>query len=226
MIMRRLISFLFLLIFSSAYARTPKEAMERVKVINAPFNATRMAIDGVLGCSIEVDEGVLSRKIYSNAQLTEWWDMKDSSDNEYYCSLQFDNPSHKNNYFYISLNDNGDFWTRILASVDPDGNIADYIDACVLSDSKFGIAAVMNYRIAANGDVIISRIVPTSSTSIPLGDLKDFHGYRQDTTYRLDQNGKFEIVDIVRFVPQLYTAQMLSARDYHVWNRYEVIAEQ
>ena len=200
--------------------------MERVKVINAPFNATRMAIDGVLGCSIEVDEGVLSRKIYSNAQLTEWWDMKDSSDNEYYCCVQFDNPSHKNNYFYISLNDNGDFWTCILASVDPEGNIADYIDARVLSGSKFGIAAVMNYRIAANGDVIISRIVPTSTTSIPLGYLNDFHGYRQDITYRLDKNGKFQVVDSVKFVPQLYTAQMLSNRAYNVWNGNEIIAEQ
>ena len=200
--------------------------MERVTVINAPFNATRMAIDGVLGCSIEVDEGVLSRKIYSNAQLTEWWDMKDSSDNEYYCCVQFDNPSHKNNYFYISLNDNGDFWTCILASVDPDGNIADYIDARVLSGSKFGIAAVMNYRIAANGDVIISRIVPTSTTSIPLGYLNDFHGYRQDITYRLDKNGKFQVVDSVKFVPQLYTAHMLSNRDYTVWNGNEIIAEQ
>ncbi len=226
MIMRRLISFLFLLIFTSAYARTPKEAMERVKAINVPFNATRMAIDGVLGCSIEVDEGVLSRKIYSNAQLTEWWDMKDSSDMVYYCSLQFDNPSHKNNYFYISLNDAGDFWTCILASVDPDGNITDNIDAFIASASNYGTATIMQYRIIANGDVIISRIVPTSSTSIPLGDLKDFHGYRQDTTYRLDQNGKFEIVDIVRFVPQIYTAQMLSARDYHVWNGNETPVEQ
>ena len=224
--MRLLISILLCFICTYSFAQIPKEAMERVTVINAPFNATRMAIDGVLGCSIVVDEGVLSRKIYSNAQLTEWWDMKDSSDNEYYCCVQFDNPSHKNNYFYISLNDNGDFWTCILASVDPEGNIADYIDARVLSGSKFGIAAVMNYRIADNGDVIISRIVPTSTTSIPLGYLNDFHGYRQDITYRLDKNGKFQVVDSVKFVPQLYTAQMLSNRDYTVWNGNEIIAEQ
>lgn len=224
--MRLLISILLCFVCTYSFARTPKEAMERVKVINAPFNGTRGTVNGVLGCSLEVDEGVLSRKIYSNAQLTEWWDMKDFSDMVYYCSLQFDNPSHKNNYFYISLNDAGDFWTCILASVDPDGNIADYIDACVLSDSKFGIAAVMHYRIAANGDVIISRIVPTSTTSIPLGYLNDFHGYRQDITYRLDKNGKFQVVDSVKFVPQLYTAQMLSNRDYTVWNGNEIIAEQ
>ena len=101
--MRLLISILLCFICTYSFAQIPKEAMERVTVINAPFNATRMAIDGVLGCSIEVDEGVLSRKIYSNAQLTEWWDMKDSSDNEYYCCVQFDNPSHKNNYFYINI---------------------------------------------------------------------------------------------------------------------------
>ena len=123
------------------------------------------------------------------------------------------------------MNDAGDFRTRILASVDPDGNINDFIDARITSASKYGTAAIMQYRIAANGDVIISRIVPTSTTSIPLGDLKDFHGYRQDTTYRLDQNGKFQIINTVKFVPQLYTAQMISAQDYNVWNGNETPVE-
>ena len=85
--------------------------------------------------------------------------------------------------------------------------------------------AIMQYRIVANGDVIISRIVPTSNTSIPLGNLMDFHGYRQDTTYRLDQNGRFQVVDIVSYVPQVYTAQMLSAQGYHVWNGNETPVE-
>lgn len=223
--MRLLISILLLFICTCSFARTPKEAMARVKVINAPFNDTGTMVSGVLGCSLEVDEGVLSRKVYSNAQLTEWWDMKDYSDMDYYCSLQFDNPSHQNNYFLISLNDIGDFRTRILASITPNGNITDYIDASVFSSSKFGMAAIMQYRIAANGDVIISRIVPTSSTSIPLGDLKDFHGYRQDTTYRLDQEGKFQIMGTVRYVPQLYTAQMMSSDNYHVWNGNETPVE-
>ena len=219
--MRLLIYILLVLTYTCSFARTPKEAMARVTVTNVPFNGARTTVGGVLGCSLEVDDGVLSQKVYSNAQLTEWWDMKDYSDMDYYCSLQFDNPSHQNNYFYISLNDAGDFWTCILASVDPDGNITDHIDACVISDSKLGPATIMQYRIAANGDVIISRIVPTSSTSIPLGDLKDFHGYRQDTTYRLDQDGKFQVVGVMKYTPQLYTVQMLSDPDYHVWNGSE-----
>ena len=223
--MRLLISILFSLICTFSFAGTPKEAMARVKAINVPFNDTGTAVSGVLGCSLEVDDGVLSRKVYSNAQLTEWWDMKECHDFSYYCTLQFDIPSHGNNYLLISLNDAGDFWTHILASVDPDGNIEDYIDArvagCVFLNTGCQSAAIMQYRIAANGDVIISRIVPTSSISIPLGDLKDFHGYRQDTTYRLDQNGKFQVVGTQNYVPQLYTAQMLASRDYHVWNGNE-----
>ena len=224
--MRLLISILLVLTCTCSYAQTLKEAMARVKVLDVPFNGSRTPVTGVFGCSIEVEDGVLSRKVYSNAQLTEWLDMNDYSDMDYYCCLQFDNPSHQNNYFLISLNDIGDFRTRILASVDPDGNIEDYIDARITSASKYGAATIMQYRIAANGDVIISRIVPTSSASIPLGDLKDFHGYRQDTTYRLDQDGKFQIVGVVRFVPQLYTAQMLSAADYHVWNGNETPVSQ
>lgn len=209
-----------------SYAQhTPKDVMARVKVLNVPFNGSRTPVKGVLGSSIKVNDGVLSRKVYSNAQLTEWWDMKDHSDMSYYCNLQFDNPAHQNNYLLISLNDAGDFRTRILASVDPDGNINDFIDARITSASKYGTAAIMQYRITANGDVIISRIVPTSTTSIPLGDLKDFHGYRQDTTYRLDQNGKFQIINTVKFVPQLYTAQMISAQDYNVWNGNETPVE-
>lgn len=221
--MRLMISILLSLMCIFTFARTPKKAMERLNVHNVPFNGTLSnSLDINLASFIEVDDGILSHKVYSNAQLTEWLDMKKYTDFGYYCRIQFDNPSHNNNYLLISLNDAGDFWTDIMASVDSDGNIMDYIDACITSDSKFGIANIMQYRIAANGDVIISRIVPTSTTSIPLGDLKDFHGYRQDTTYRLDQNGKFQVVEIVRFVPQLYTAQMLSAADYNVWNGSEV----
>ena len=207
------------------------EVMARVKVLNVPFNGSRTPVKGVLGSSIKVNDGVLSRKVYSNAQLTEWWDMKISPDFGYYCLFQIDNPSHDNNYMLISLNDTGDFWTSILASVDPDGNIEDYIDARVIGSAFLNVgahsqtAAIMQYRIAANGDVIISRIVPTSTTSIPLDDLKDFHGYRQDTTYRLDQNGKFQIINTVKFVPQLYTAQMMSAQDYNVWNGNETPVE-
>ena len=224
--MKTIVTTLLLLLCTCSYAQyTTKDAMVICKVQNPPFDDTKIS-GTILGRGIEVEDGELSRKVYSNAQLTEWWDMKDCPDFVYYCMFQIDNPSHVNNYLLISLNDAGDFWTHILASVDPDGNIEDYIDARITSASKYGAANIMQYRIVANGDVIISRIVPTSSTSIPLGDLKDFHGYRQDTTYRLDQDGKFQVVGVVRFVPQLYTAQMLSAADYHVWNGNETPVSQ
>lgn len=224
--MKTIVTTLLLLLCTCSYAQyTTKDAMARVNVQNPPFDDTNIS-GTILGQGIEVRDGELSRKVYSNAQLTEWWDMKDCPDFSYYCMFQIDNPSHGNNYLLISLNDAGDFWTHILASVDPDGNIEDYIDARITSASKYGTANIMQYRIAANGDVIISRIVPTSSASIPLGDLKDFHGYRQDTTYRLYQDGKFQIVGVVRFVPQLYTSQMLSSADYHVWNGNETPVSQ
>ena len=228
--MKTIVTTLLLLLCTCSYAQyTTKDAMARVNVQNPPFDDTNIS-GTILGQGIEVRDGELSRKVYSNAQLTEWWDMKDCPDFSYYCMFQIDNPSHVNNYLLISLNDAGDFWTHILASVDSDGNIEDYIDAqvagSVFLNTGSGPANIMQYRIAANGDVIISRIVPTSSTSIPLGDLKDFHGYRQDTTYRLDQDGKFQIVGVVRFVPQLYTAQMLSSADYHVWNGNETPVSQ
>ena len=224
--MKTIVTTLLLLLCTCSYAQyTTKDSMVICKVQNPPFDDTKIS-GTILGRGIEVEDGELSRKVYSNAQLTEWWDMKDCPDFVYYCMFQIDNPSHVNNYLLISLNDAGDFWTHILASVDPDGNIEDYIDARITSASKYGAANIMQYRIVANGDVIISRIVPTSSASIPLGDLKDFHGYRQDTTYRLDQDGKFQNVGVVRFVPQLYTAQMLSAADYHVWNGNETPVSQ
>ena len=223
--MKTIVTTVLLLLCTCSYAQyTTKDAMARVKVQNPPFDDTKIS-GTILGQDIEVEDGVLSRKVYSNAQLTEWRDMKECPDFSYYCIAQIDNPSHGNNYLFISLNDAGDFWTYIIASVDSDGNIEDYIDARVAgsvflnTDSRS--ATIMQYRIAANGDVIISRIVPTSSTSIPLGDLKDFHGYRQDTTYRLDQDGKFQVVGVMKYTPQLYTVQMLSDPDYHVWNGSE-----
>lgn len=220
--MKTIITSLLLLLCTCSYAQyTPKDVMAKVKVQEAPFDDTKIS-GRILGSSIEVEDGELSRKIYSNCQLTEWDDMRSYTDQVYYCLFQIGNPSHRNNYMLISLNDAGDYRTRILASVDPTGNIIDYIDASVCTLTNWGFAIIMQYRIAANGDVIISRIVPTSTTSIPLGNLKDFHGYRQDTTYRLDQNGKFQVAGVVRFVPQLYTAQMLSAADYNVWNGSEV----
>ena len=232
--MKTITTILLLVVCICSYAQyTPKDVMEKVKVQEVPFDDTKIS-ETIFGSGIEVEEGELSRKIYSNAQLTEWDDMRKYSDQVYYCLFQIDNPSHSNNYMLISLNDAGDFWTCIIASVSPGGNITDWIIAKVTGtiflrrDAKitFHEAPIMQYRIAANGDVIISRIVPTSTTSIPLGDLKDFHGYRQDTTYRLDPNGKFQIAGVVKYTPLLYTAQMLSDCDYHVWNGNETPAEQ
>ena len=227
--MKTIITTLLLLLCTFCYAQyTTKDAMARVKVQNPPFDDTKISRT-ILGQGIEVNDGELSRKIYSNVQLTEWWDMKKSVDAVYYCWFQIGNPSHDNKYFFISLNDMGDCWTYIMASVSPDGKIDDWIDAYVLGSAylktdtqrPFRYPVIMQYRVLANGDVVISRIVPTSSTSIPLDDLKDFHGYRQDTTYRLDQDGKFQTVSIVKYTPQLYTVQMLSAEDYHIWNGNE-----
>ena len=202
--MKTIVTTVLLLLCTCSYAQyTTKDAMARVKVQNPPFDDTKIS-GTILGQGIEVEDGVLSRKVYSNAQLTEWWDMKEYPDFSYYCIAQIDNPSHQNNYFYISLNDAGDFWTYIIASVDSDGNLEDWIDASVIGSAyletdaqrPFRNPVIMQYRVLANGDVLISRIMPTSSESISLGRINDFHGCRQDTTYRLDQDGKFQVVGL------------------------------
>jgi len=227
--MKKILTVGLLFICSCTFAQySPKDVMAKLKVQSVPFDGT--GEDGrIRGSAVDVEDGELSRKIYSNAQLTEWWDMKESADAVYYCWFQIDNPSHKNKYFFISLNAMGDYWTYIMASVAPNGKIDDWIDASVIGSAyletdaqrPFRNPVIMQYRVLANGDVLISRIMPTSSESISLGRINDFHGCRQDTTYRLDQDGKFQVVGVMKYTPQLYTVQMLSDPDYHVWNGSE-----
>lgn len=227
--MKTFLTILLLCACSFSHAQySPKNVMERLPVQSVPFNGTKARVATPGGSSaIEVEEGVLSRKIYSNVQLTEWWDMRESIDEVYYCLQQFDNPSHQNNYLFVQLNAAGDFWTEILATIDSNGNITDWIDACVTAGTQYGVATILQFRITAEGNVIVSRLVPTSSTSIPLDNLTTFNAYRQDTTYTLDANGKFTVINVKRFASRNYLIPMLAHVSYNVWNGGEIpISEQ
>ena len=74
--MKKILTVGLLFICSCTFAQySPKDVMAELKVQSVPFDGT--GEDGrIRGSAVDVEDGELSRKIYSNAQLTEWWDMK------------------------------------------------------------------------------------------------------------------------------------------------------
>lgn len=218
-----LITFALLLLCNSSYAQlSPKEIIGRMDAVDVPFNGTKLNMCDTKGTSaILVEDGTLSSRVYSNVQLTQWLEMKEYADMCHYSCFIFNTPSSESSYMLISLNDIGDFWTYIIANIKHDGTITDYIDASVLAWAGSGIATIMQYRITQYGDIIISRLVPTSSASLSLLELKDFEAYREDKTYSLDADGKFVVSETVDYIPQTYTISAITAGDYNIWNGTE-----
>jgi hypothetical protein len=88
-----------------------------------------------------------------------------------------------------------------------------------------GTVALKQFRIDAQSNITITRIVPTSSTSIPLGTFTGFSGYRLDTTYAINAQGQFVKQSEKRYVTKTYTKTYLEDRDKEIWNGGETPLE-
>ncbi|MDR3119606.1 MAG: hypothetical protein LBU44_09390 [Mediterranea sp.] len=199
-------------------------ALNEMPTEPVPFNATKKTpfIDNK-SFGVNNSNNAIPDKLYYNVQLTEY----DHASIDPYLSAstfrKFAIPNSSNKILVVSFGGSTDRRTDALCVVSPSGTILDTLEAAVFYYPSFGTIALKQFRIDALFNIIISRIVPTSSTSIPLDTFSSFSGYRLDTTYAINSQGRFVKQSEQCYVTKTYTRAYLEDRNKDIWNGGEYL---
>jgi hypothetical protein len=191
------------------------EALNKMSTETVPFNATKTKesiyedSNGVVN-----PNNVIPDKLYDNVQLTEYDHASVSPDLGASTFRKFAIPNSINKLLAVEFGGCTIWRTYVLCVVSPSGSVIDTLEAAV----RFGFIALKQFRIDAQSNIIITRIVPTSSTSIPLETFSSFSGYRLDTTYAINSQGQFVKQSEQRYVTKTYTSAYLEDKNKDIWN--------
>lgn len=88
---------------------------------------------------------------------------------------------------------------------DTSGKVLDTL--CVIRGGE--MAVVRQFTINSNYELTTYSVMPVDGKVIMLPTLKSFEGQRVDTTYKIDDNGKFVKTAEVKYKPRTYTSAEL-----------------
>ena len=138
-------------------------------------------------------------------------------------AFQFLLPDTDKRLLLVTLGGVTDYKTDVLLVVTPDGQIYDQLLVGVMTIGKKGeYMPVVQYQITEDAKVIVYRLQPTASESIPLGTFTSFTANRYDTTYEIGSDGKFKSVKTTKFSPRTYTREKLVDLNYNIWTGNEL----
>lgn len=168
---------------------------------------------------------ILYNKLYKNIQLTEYYLVRSGDEEMHSLFRKFPIPGSSNKLLFISMGGATDLRTDNLTIVSPTGEVLDQLTGIVCCYGK-GPMHIKQCKVSAQGEIFISQLIPTESTSVELTTLKQFTGYRVDKTYVITPEGKFRETSSKRFKPQLYTVTQLEDEEYNLWDGTETIDNQ
>lgn len=162
-------------------------------------------------------------RLYTNVQLTQW-DNACKYDAELPSSaFQFLLPDTDKRLLVVTLGGVTDYKTDVLLVVTPDGQIYDQLLVGVMTVGRKGeYIPVVQYKITEDAKIIVYRLYPTDSKSIPLGTFTSFTANRYDTTYEIGSDGKFKQIKITKFRPRTYSREKLVDLNYNIWDGNEI----
>ena len=196
-----------------------KEVLDRLPDKSLPYIGDKHDLRGDGSSAISSDG--LDDKLYTNVQMSEWRNASKHQAEYPISCYQFILPDSDNSLLMINFGGVTDWRTDILLSVTTEGKILDQMPVAVMIYT-LDITPVMQYRITSDAKIIVSRLVPTSDTSISLYDITSFTANRVDKTYVVDENGKFKLTDTVIYRTETYTAAMLDSPDYNIYDGDEI----
>ena len=191
---------------SFALSNTPTESV--------PFSATKKTrfLNGY-NYPIDNSNNAIPDKLYENVQCTQYTHAG-SGDQRGEFFRKFAIPGSSNVLVAIAFGGVTDWRTDVLCVATPSGNVISTLEAHV----DFAYAAVKQYRITAQNKIIISKIVPASSTPIMFQTFTSFVGQRVDVTYSINSQGQFVQVSSQTFSTKTYTRSYLENRDINIWD--------
>ena len=161
-------------------------AFEKIKFINLPYEAGKNNLR-TQSVGITNPNNIIPNKLYKDFQCTDY--VLASSDPELnpVLSGKFQIPDSKWIIGAITFGGATDLQTTHLIVVDKQGNIKSVLE----SEIQFGLIAAKQFRITSDGKVIITKLVPTSSTSVKFYNFNQISAYKADETYSINSSGIF-----------------------------------
>lgn len=226
MIMKRklsLVVFLLLLSLTVMAQPTVPNVLKRLPERTLPFVGYKNVFRDKGASGISFGDYEFDDRLYTNVQLTQW-DNACMYDAELPSSaFQFLLPDTDKRLLLVTLGGVTDYKTDVLLVVTPDGQIYDQLLVGVMTIGKKGeYMPVVQYKITEDAKVIVYRLQPTTSESIPLGTFTSFTANRVDTTYEIGLDGKFKSVKTTKYRPRTYTREKLVDLSYNIWTGNEL----
>jgi hypothetical protein len=182
---------------------------------NVPFNATKRT-KFLKGYNYIIDNSnnAIPDKMYSDVQCTQYTHAGNGDrGGEFF--RKFTIPNSSNMLVAVAFGGVTDWRTTVLCVVPLSGGVISTLEAYV---DYYPYVAVKQFRITAQNKIVISKIVPTSSTPIMFENFTSFVGQRVDVTYTINAQGQFVQVSSQTFPAKTYTRSYLENRDVNIWD--------
>ena len=224
--MKRKLSLVVLLLLLSLTVMaqpTVPNVLKRLPERTLPFVGYKNVFRDKGASGISFGDYEFDDRLYTNVQLTQW-DNACKYDAELPSSaFQFLLPDTDKRLLLVTVGGVTDYKADVLLVVTPDGQIYDQLLVGVMTIGKKGeYMPVVQYQITEDAKVIVYRLQPTASESIPLGTFTSFTANRYDTTYEIGSDGKFKSVKTTKFSPRTYTREKLVDLNYNIWTGNEL----
>ena len=198
-----------------------KEAVNKISVSSVPFNVIKglKLPSGYHSYSINTGN-TIPDKLYNNVQLTQHTSASVDPELGAVLFLKFAIPNSDKALIAVAFGHGyGGDETQILCVVNSNGTILSTLEGTIMGKDVY----VKQFRVPAQGKVIVTTIKPTSTTSIPFETCSNFSGYRQDITYTINAQGQFIQSSVQTYKSKTYTSTYLSNKNINLWEGGETL---
>ncbi len=199
-----------------------KNRLEEVPSTSIPFDCVK-SIDyfkPAFGFSYGTDQH-FSLEVYDDLGLTQ----KETDPNINYAIFRkFELQCKEYTLVAITL-DIAESTKKVLVTY-RDGKFIDYIESEVAWWNE-KMVFIKQWRIASNEEIVITWLKVQSTPPISaFSDFKSINAQRIDMHYKIDDNGKFELIKEIKYKPQLYPKTYLTDRSKNLWEGDEAPVEE
>ena len=122
-----------------------------------------------------------------------------------------------------------EFSRHVLMTLDSNYQPVDTLEVAIDGSCLAGCGNMLSkqYRLHENLELEVYQLIPTAGKIIEfLSKWEQAELQRIDTHYLIDENGKFVKKSETRYKPQTYDINVLSQKEYNIWNGSEIKLEQ
>ena len=190
-----------------------QSAFEKIRFTDLPYEAGKNNVR-TQSVGITNPNNVITNKLYKDFQCTDY--VLASSDPELSPILfaKFQVPNSNWIIGAVTFGGATDLQTTNLIVVDKQGNIKSVLE----SEIQFGLIAAKQFRIALDGKVILTKLVPASSTSVKFYDFNQILAYKVDETYSINSSGVFVKEGEKIYGTKNYSKSQLDTMNTDLWD--------